>query len=85
MFLYLLSCLSGSQASLRSLKVIKEGSGETNDPVNFEGSDFDLDDDLLDFDPSLGEVDVLGDFGLDDESAEPELGDFWIDAHDQWD
>ncbi len=85
MFLHLLCDPSLRQASLQSLKMIPKDSSTAHDPDGLEGSDFDSDDGPLNFDPSLGEVDVLGGFGLDDEPAEPEHGDFWIDRHDLWD
>ncbi len=71
--------------------MISQESWAASDPDDFEGSDCDLDGGPLDFDPSIGEVDVLDDFGLDDdfgfdnEPVEPEIGDFWIDSHELWD
>jgi hypothetical protein len=44
----------------------------------------DDEDDLPDFDPELAASDPLGDFGLDDEEAQPDFGDFWIEPDEDW-
>lgn len=55
-----------------------------NDPDDSDPDDSDLDDSDLDdddqFDPNA--VDVLGDFGLDDDEAIPDHNDFWFDDFD---
>ena len=79
MFMYILSDCFCRNSLLNPLRESSERP-EMNKSIALDGTDWDDYDSPMEFDPSLDELDVLGDFGLDDEPIEPELGDFWIDS-----